>query len=282
MAESTLTVILVILMLIGLGTVIKWIYKLCSLLVKSIINVIMQNKANFKSQPRQITKRPAVNTRTGIGDINYYKTEYFAQTRLPQSSIELDKGKAGEYAIYKQLQDYLLTGGKFLFNAYIIKDNNRTTELDVMLIHTCGIIVFESKNYSGWIYGKEDEDNWTETFAKGRYTQKVSFYNPILQNKNHIKALRDVIKEDIPIFNIIVFSDRCNLSGIRVKYSDIKIINLRDVTKAVYEIMIKYQDNIDQMKINELYNKLYPSTQVSERIKQQHVQDIKETVNKNI
>ncbi len=43
-----------------------------------------------------------------------------------------------------------------------------TTEIDLLLIHPKGLFVFESKNYSGWIFGNEVYQNWTQTLPKGR------------------------------------------------------------------------------------------------------------------
>ena len=52
------------------------------------------------------------------------------------------------------------------------------------MIHEKGIFVIESKNYSGWIFGNERDKKWTQVLANG---DKNYFFNPILQNKIHIK-----------------------------------------------------------------------------------------------
>ena len=44
------------------------------------------------------------------------------------------------------------------------------------MIHEKGIFVFESKNYSGWIFGSADQLNWTQSLQNG---EKHHFYNPI-------------------------------------------------------------------------------------------------------
>lgn len=44
----------------------------------------------------------------------------------------------------------------------------------------------ESKNYGGWIFGGEGQRQWTQTFENGH---KERFYNPIIQNRSHVKAL---------------------------------------------------------------------------------------------
>ena len=87
----------------------------------------------------------------------------------------------------------------------------------MIMIHQSGIYVFESKNYSGWIFGSEDSKNWTQTLPSGRKAHKEYFLNPIIQNKVHIKWLVKLIGEESPIHSIIVFSERCTLRGIDLK-----------------------------------------------------------------
>ena len=101
----------------------------------------------------------------------------------PQSLVQFNKGRYGEYLIYKYLKGHEINGAMFLFNVYVPKENGETSEIDVIMIHHKGIFVFESKNYSGWIFGSETQRMWTQTLPKGRKrSHKESFYNPIIQN----------------------------------------------------------------------------------------------------
>ena len=90
----------------------------------------------------------------------YMKSDYYAATQTPYGAVRYDKGRYGEYLISKCLSP-LEGDKKFLFNCYIPKNNNTTTEIDVILLHSSGIYVFESKNYSGWVYGSESQKQWT-------------------------------------------------------------------------------------------------------------------------
>ena len=86
--------------------------------------------------------------------IKYDKTEYSKQTHASFLSVRFDKGKYGEYLTYNELKK--IDGyKKFLFNCFIPKDDNKTTEIDLIMIHNTGLYIFESKNYSGWIFGSE-------------------------------------------------------------------------------------------------------------------------------
>ena len=93
----------------------------------------------------------------------YRKSAYYQITKNSYLSVLLDKGKYGEYLTYKYLKHLEADGAKFLFNTYIPKGNEGTTEIDVLMICKKGIFVFESKNYSGWIFGSEQQLYWYQT-----------------------------------------------------------------------------------------------------------------------
>lgn len=85
----------------------------------------------------------------------YQKGAYYQFTKNSYFSMRSDLGKYGEYLIYKQLKHLERMGGKFLFNLYIPKGKEETTEIDVLLLCSKGLFVLESKNCSGWIFGNE-------------------------------------------------------------------------------------------------------------------------------
>ena len=160
----------------------------------------------------------------------YKKTAYYQITKNPYSSIKYDRGKHGEYLTYKHLRQFEKNGGKFLFNIYLPKTNNETSEIDVLLICSKGLFVFESKNYSGWIFGNEIHKQWTQTLPRGRgNSHKERFYNPIMQNASHIRNLKRLIGENLPMRSIIVFSDRCTLKDITIRSEDVNVINCNKV-----------------------------------------------------
>ena len=68
-------------------------------------------------------------------------------------------GEHGEKLTERELKFIRLLGrkGKILRNVYIPKDNGETTEIDIVYITQKGIFVIESKNYSGWIFGNEKD-----------------------------------------------------------------------------------------------------------------------------
>ena len=184
-------------------------------------------------------------------------------------------GKLGEAFTAKELRYVQLFGrkGKILRNVYVPKDNGETSEIDLLYITKKGILVFESKNYSGWIFGDEKSQKWTMMLPN---KEKHSFYNPIKQNQTHIKWLRSYIGEEIPLFSIIVFSERCELKKVTITSPEIKVIK-RDYTyAAVRDIWNKNEDQLSGEEVEQLYRNLQQLTKVSKEIKDAHIQNIKD------
>lgn len=209
--------------------------------------------------------------------LQYIRTSYFKITNNSYFDVLFNTGIVGEYSIYNQLKKYEKNGEKFLFNLYIPTNNNKTTEIDIVMISSIGIFVFESKNFSGWIFGKEKLPTWTQSFHIGKgKTKKKHFYNPIMQNEYHIKYLKNIIGNNIKTYSIIVFSDSCILKKLN-KSIDSKnhVIYLHQLNKLITKIYKKEQKILSQEEIENLYNKLYKYTQVDENTKLKHISNLK-------
>ena len=188
-----------------------------------------------------------------------------------------DIGKYGEKLTERELKWVKLLGrdGKILRNVYLPKGegSEETSEVDVIFITQKGIFVFESKNYSGWIFGNERDTLWTATLANGN---RNKFYNPILQNKTHIKWMREFVGDKIPLFSIIVFSERCELKKITMESMDVEVIQRDQTYATVRDIWDQNPDVLTKEEVTALYEKLYPLTQVSQEVKDKHVERIQE------
>lgn len=206
----------------------------------------------------------------------YEKTEYYLQTKNPYISVYFNKGRLGEFYTYKYLK--ALDGyRKFLFNVYLPKENGETTEVDVILLHESGIYVFESKNYSGWIFGTETQQYWTQTLPVGNgKSQKSKFLNPIIQNKVHLKWLHEFLdcEPQIPLYSYIVFSDRCTLKNITLTSGHHFVINRYNILSAVQGNSEHVGTRLTSEKIDILYERLYPLTQIDEAQKLMHIENI--------
>ena len=211
----------------------------------------------------------------------YKETSYYKNTKHSYLSVLNNLGRYGEYLTFKKLEKFEDIGAKFLFNLYIPKSNGETTEIDMIMICSKGIFIFESKNYSGWIFGSENQKNWYQTLPSGkRKSHKEVFYNPIMQNRTHIKHLDKLIGTPLPMYSIVVFSDRCTFKDIQIESSDVSLVYLSQVNQVVSNVL-NYDDgsSLDENRILVIYDKLYPYTQVSEIQKIQHIQNIRDNKN---
>ncbi len=212
-------------------------------------------------------------------DSQYKEGAYYQITKNPYSSVKYDKGKYAEYLTYECLRHFEDNGGKFLFNVFVPRKHNGTTEVDVILICAKGLFVFECKNYSGWIFGHEAQNNWTQTLPQGRgRCHKEYFYNPIMQNASHIRHLKNLIGKNIPIQSIIVFSDKCVLKDITIKSHDVSVTNHSNIAFVVAQICNQISAEIySETEINNMYSKIYPYTQLDSSVKEQHIENVRKS-----
>ena len=205
----------------------------------------------------------------------YKEESYYKITKVDYFDVRYNKGKYGEYLTYKYLKRFEKQGAKFLFNIYVPKKDEETTEIDVLMISNKGIFVFESKNYSGWIFGSDNQKYWYQILPAGRRrNHKQKFYNPVFQNKTHVKYLKSLLGEIAPMHSIITFSDRCTLKNINIQNSMVKVIKRYQVYNLISSIYNNSEDYLSNEQIDEIYNKLYPYTQVDEITKQKHIDSI--------
>ena len=202
---------------------------------------------------------------------SYFVSDIKKQTGKGFFQTFTDKGNYGEFLSYKYL---FMTPGKreFIHNCYLPTEKG-TTEIDLLMIHETGLYVVESKNYSGWIFGDEKQKDWTQVLGG----KKIKFFNPIRQNAGHIKALRSYFGEyqDLPIFSLVIFSERCELKKITLQNEDIIVIK-RNQLKSVFKQQIKGKEKLPPMIMLDIYQRLLPLCKVDEAEKQLHIDRINE------
>ena len=202
----------------------------------------------------------------------YKNSNYYRNTQNSYWSVFGDNGKYGEYRLYQDLQSFELIGCKFLFNLYVPRDNGKTSEIDIIMFHPKGLFVIESKNYSGWIFGNESHKQWTQTLPIGYgESHKERFYNPIMQNSTHIRAIRKHIDDSIPIYSVIAFSDKCTLKDVTVK-SNVIVTYYSNLAREIkYKLSTINNYSMDSELLNKTYNKLSQYANVDEITKYKHI-----------
>ena len=104
-------------------------------------------------------------------------------------------GRRGEKLCEKELGKLAKKGmeGEVVRNVYVPKNKvGEFSEIDACWVTRKGVFVIESKNFSGWVFGDDEQVNWTVTFPNGT---KKRFYNPVKQNRTHVKWLQNELGE---------------------------------------------------------------------------------------
>lgn len=198
-----------------------------------------------------------------LNDVNNY---------LKQNKGEVSTGNYGEWLTEQELSKNNIDGYYLKLHNLYIPYNNSTSEIDIIMIHQKGIYVFESKNYSGWIFGSAEQQKWTQMINRN---SKYQFYNPILQNQTHITALSKYANVNKNFFkSYIVFSERCELKKVPANTDNCKIIKRNDMLKTLKKDLDTSNQIFMQSEVNKIYEKLKITTNASQKVKQQHVNNI--------
>jgi Nuclease-related domain len=134
--------------------------------------------------------------------------------KMLKTVTELNRGTRSERDLVLKLLKYGMPTDIIFHDLYLKKQNGGFSQIDLVAVTDFGIIVFEVKDYSGWLYGTGNQQQWTKVLAYGK--QKYRFYNPILQNNKHVTELKKQLIQvgDLPFYSIVVFYGNCVLKEI--------------------------------------------------------------------
>ncbi len=111
------------------------------------------------------------------------------------------RGKSGENRV-KWVIGSTIEDNQYVINDLIIENEGKTSQIDHIVINPRGVFVIETKNYSGRIYGSENQREWTQVLAYGKVRNKL--YNPLKQNATHVYNVKRIIGA-LPIHSLVVF-----------------------------------------------------------------------------
>jgi len=125
----------------------------------------------------------------------------------------------------------------FVYRDIMFGKDDKTSQIDNVLLTPYGIFVIEAKNYKGFIFGSSMQQNWTVTTqSKNKRINKYPFYNPIKQNITHVNYVKNVIKKEMPIYNIVVFGNQAILKKITTD-EDAKVLNLKNLKRYLNSLI---------------------------------------------
>lgn len=146
----------------------------------------------------------------------------------------------------------------------MIKTNTGSSQIDHIVISKFGVFVLETKNYKGWIFGKEKNKKWTQNI----YGKKYYFQNPLHQNYGHIKKLKEIEGlENINFISLILFSGEATLKN--------------DIENVIYFSQVgnwisEYKEIIyEEEEVNFIYNKILENNIQEKKVRREHIKNIK-------
>lgn len=202
--------------------------------------------------------------------------------RLLETVTKTNRGTRTERELILKLLKQGVPSQAIFHYLYLKKPNGGYSQIDLVVAAKAGIIVFEVKDYSGWIFGNGQHKEWTQVLAYGQ--EKYRFYNPIMQNNRHIGELRKKLKqfENFPFFSIVVFYGDCVLKDINfvpdgtfvVKSS--RVLEVLNIILATNKLA-QYSDKFEVVKV--LKEAVYNGS--IKEIQTQHIENVKTMLGKH-
>lgn len=178
------------------------------------------------------------------------------------------KGWFGEKFVSFWLRRSLNADDYQIHDDILLPTEDGTTQIDHIIISPFGIFVVETKNWKGWIFGSENQSQWTVQI----YGHKNKTQNPLRQNYKHTRTLAEHTGLAKSKFHsLIVLVGECELktempenvvdgAGSAVKF----IRSKTEVLLTAEEI----QETVDVITENRLVN--------SRKTRKQHVRHVEE------
>ena len=103
------------------------------------------------------------------------------------------KGVDGTKKVSRVLKRFAGIRSFKVLNDLTLKTAKKNVHIDHILIGFFGIMVVNTQNLPGSIYGDGRGKNWTHVVTKNGRETKTSFPNPLLENQQAVDAVREVL-----------------------------------------------------------------------------------------
>jgi hypothetical protein len=156
-----------------------------------------------------------------------------AERELISSATDLHRGNHSEQRLVLALRKKGVHPEAIFHDLYLKKRNGSYSQIDLVMATSVGLIVFEVKDYVGWIFGSGNSTYWTQVLAYGK--EKYRLYNPIIQNRRHIEELRKVSPqfEQTPMFSVILFYGDCEFKKLNSIPENVYIIRPNELNRTI-------------------------------------------------
>ena len=179
------------------------------------------------------------------------------------------RGQVGERRVSSKLSR--IPDGKVINNLTFNVNDNKTCQIDHILVCTRGIYVVETKNYAGRIYGDDSQREWTQVLNYGKVKNK--FYSPVKQNNTHIYELGKRIHYS-NLYNCVIFV-KAEIYHIKSEFV-FTLSNIRRFIMSKPEIYSSKEVELIVEKINSIH------VDISNREHVRNIKQMKKDIDNNI
>ena len=174
----------------------------------------------------------------------------------------------------------LYPSAKILKNIYCPTLDGNTSEIDIIMISTDGIFLFEAKNFSARITGDWSKDKLIAIYPNGK---EIEILNPVIQNSYHFQHLRKLlgINNQYAIKNIVVLGDSVvyNKEDLKTVPSFASVCKFKGISRAVF-LRSKYSKDIfKDTQVESLYETIKEQLSYTEDKKNKHINSTKSKLN---
>lgn len=146
-----------------------------------------------------LTRHSASNQTIETSKINFQshtERDFFNGTNDGENQVASELARGLDHEKY-----YILN------NVTIPSEYNGSSQIDHIVVSRLGIFIIETKDYQGWIFGGENQTEWTQSLPGGR--SKFQFQNPLRQNWGHMQSLKGIFPSvsDDMMKSIVVFTN---------------------------------------------------------------------------
>lgn len=175
-----------------------------------------------------------------VGLLYFLKNKF---VNLPDYALTKDEkaklyGRMGEEHVRRVLSR--LGPEYWVFHDVTLPSNETksgTTQIDHMVVSKYGIFVIETKNYGGMIIGHSYEKEWVQKIGRQTHT----FFSPVYQNRLHANAAELLLpRQGIPVFSVIAFASRTNISKINVPDTNVAVTTIPRLVNAIEQVSLRY------------------------------------------
>lgn len=160
---------------------------------------------------------------------------------------------------------------KVVSHIYCVNNNTVPTEIDSVMVTRFGLVVIETKHFSGTLIGHYDQDQWTLQFKH----HKRNLYSPIRQNQTHIYALNKALPQykQVPKFSLIVVDEACTLQVTADENN--RVVHRWQLNKPLKSWLNTQPMVLSRKEVREIADQLRKMRYISRKNKKTHMRHVK-------